>query len=163
MEEEVWRDIKGYEGLYQVSDLGRVKSFQRNGRILKTYIRNKYLNLGICRGGIMKKYQVHQLVAIEFLGHIPNGLTLVVDHVNGNKLDNRASNLRIVTHRDNTTTCFRQNNNSLSSKYTGVSWDKVTGRWRASIEIKSKNIFLGRFNEEIDAYHAYQKALKLYV
>ena len=84
--EENWKDIPGYEGLYQVSDMGRVKSFPRRGnykiRILKPRLsgknRRKYYTVLLSKNNIPKTITIHQLVAIAFLGHIPDGMNSIV-------------------------------------------------------------------------------------
>jgi len=114
MEEiEVWKDIPNYEGYYQVSNLGRVKGLKRtvplmygryrvnNEKIIKLPIDSHgYLKCSLCKNGIATTEKAHALVAIAFLGHIPNGNIIVIDHINGCKTDNMVSNLQIVTHRE---------------------------------------------------------------
>lgn len=167
---EIWRDVPGYEGYYQVSNTGIVRSLDRTvitkrgersykGRIFEGNLNNGYKILSLSRDGKQEIFLIHQLVAMIFLNHEPNGHTLVVDHINGIKTDNRIENLRIVTQRDNSSTCHRTNEDLFSSKFVGVSWDKVTKKWRAQIIFNSKKIYLGLFDNEIDAAKAYQKAL----
>lgn len=112
---EEWRDIQGYEGMYQVSNLGRVKSlprtvtfpddrksYIRKERILKPWIEGGgYPQISLCKNNKVKNVRVHVLVATAFLGHIPNGSTLVVDHINENREDNRVENLQILNHQCN--------------------------------------------------------------
>ena len=100
---EIWKPIKGYEGLYEVSNLGRVKSLVRNGTILKERILNQfivknYLKTNLRNKG-QKQYYVHRLVAEAFIP-IPNELKqyigtryLQVNHKDENPLNNIASNL----------------------------------------------------------------------
>jgi frataxin-like iron-binding protein CyaY len=86
--------------------------------------------------------------------HAPDGMH--VDHINGNTLDNRKSNLRIVTNRQN-----QQNKHIFkTSKYPGVHWEDSRKKWHASIRINGKKTFLGRFDIEEDAYSAYKKAVE---
>lgn len=101
---EVWKDILGYEGLYQVSNWGRVKSlnYNRTGneRILKPGLGNRgYYFVNLCKNGKQKSVHIHRLVAEAFLCKIPKGL--VVNHLNQNKQDNRLENLEIVTQKEN--------------------------------------------------------------
>jgi hypothetical protein len=158
---EIWKDIPNYEGFYQVSNFGNIKSFHLKSRneekILKT-TKNAvgYLNCNLCKNGNRKLYQVHQLVAMAFLNHTPNGITLVVNHINFNRLDNRVENLEIVTHRENT----NKRHLSSSSQYTGVVWYKRDKKWKAQIRIKKKLHHLGYFDCELKASEAYQNALK---
>lgn len=167
---EIWKDIKGYEGLYQVSNLGRVKSLSRYSfgigrsrrkikeRILViTTINNQYsyVTLSNVNGG--KHYKVHKLVAEHFLGHKTDGTqALVIDHINNIKSDNRLENLQIITQRENAS----KDKKNASSMYTGVGWYKNTQKWRAKILIKDKTIHLGYFDKEYDAHLSYQNALK---
>jgi len=165
---EEFRDIAGYEGLYQVSNLGNVKSLSRercngNGcymskeRILKhRRDGNGYLSAGLYIDGIQKSRTIHQLVAIAFLNHKTCGHELVIDHINDIKTDNRVENLQIVTQRFNS----RKTQGRDTSKYKGVSWNSRDKRWKSQIAINHKEIYLGLFKCELAASAAYQKALE---
>ena len=78
--QEVWKDVKNYEGLYQVSNLGNVKSLRFNKeRILKTSLSGiGYHKVSLCDVGLVKTHKIHKLVAIAFLDHTPCGFELVV-------------------------------------------------------------------------------------
>ena len=105
--QETWKDIAGYEGLYQVSDLGRVRSLNYHHtsevRILKpSKDRKGYLLVKLCKNGVRKTLKVHRLVALAFV----EGYDLVnnqVNHINEDKSDNRAINLEWcdVTYNNN--------------------------------------------------------------
>ncbi len=166
---EIFRNVLGYDGIYQVSNLGNVKSLEkkakgRNGsfrtikeRILKAGISggNRYLKVSLWKDEKPKTRMIHQLVAESFLNHKPDGMKLVVNHINHNKLDNRVENLEIVTSRENA----NQKHMKSTSKYVGVSWDKESKKWRAFIHLKGNTKHLGRFINEIDAHNAYKNAL----
>jgi hypothetical protein len=81
---------------------------------------------------------------------------LEVDHINRNGIDNRRSNLRLVTHQENAYNVglFKSN----SSGATGVYWDKNRNKWQAKIKKDQKNIFLGRFETKEEAINAWGKA-----
>ena len=100
---------------------------------------------------------VHQLVAMAFLGHVPCGHKIVVDHINHDKLNNRLENLQLITNREN---CSKDVKNK-SSKYTGVSWDKARNKWVSQIKINGKTVPLGRYKCELVASIVYQKKLYL--
>jgi hypothetical protein len=157
MQEEIWKDIPNYEGHYQVSNLGRVKSLW-NGkeRILKAGISiHGYLFVILCIKNSTKNIKVHQLVVMGFLNHTPNGHTLVVDHINNVKTDNRLENLQVISHRENSS-----KDKKGKSKYTGVSWNKAINKWVAHIYINMALKYLGSFNCETAAHLAYQNTLK---
>lgn len=84
----------------------------------------------------------------------PDGL--VVDHINGNPLDNRKENLRICTRAENNRNQKKSIKNSSGLK--GVSWDKHRGKWSSKICVNEKRITLGRFDSKEDAYAAYCEA-----
>jgi hypothetical protein len=98
---EHWKNIKGYEGLYAVSDMGRIKSLKRisNGRHYPESIKNHrfdkkggHLCVTLCKNGIKKTPKVHRLVAIAFLKN-PHNLPMV-NHEDGNKSNNNVHNLK---------------------------------------------------------------------
>lgn len=155
---EIWKDVVGYEGIYKVSNAGKIKSLKFNKeKILKKTINNNgYSRVCFSLGGITKSKQVHQLVAIAFLGHKPDGMNFVIDHINDNKLDNRVDNLQIVTTRFN----VFKTQGKYSSQYKGVCWSNDNKKWIASIYINGKIKYLGYFIDEHEAHLAYQNALK---
>jgi hypothetical protein len=153
---EIFKDIVGYEGLYQVSNMGRIKSIiYANEVILKSHENKGYLQVSLTKNKKRKPQRVHQLIAMTFLNHTPCGHDLVVDHIDSNKTNNKLDNLQIVTNRFNS----YKTQGKYSSKYKGVSWNKRTGNWRSRIMINGKDICLGYFKKEYDAYIAYQNKL----
>jgi len=113
---EIFKDIKGYKGFYQISNLGNVKSLSRiinNGgretnikeRVLKTKLNHGYKRVCLNRDSINKDYSIHRLIAISF---IPNNENKPhVNHIDGNKLNNSISNLEWCTHAENMNHAFR--------------------------------------------------------
>lgn len=94
----------------------------------------------------------------QVVGTIPLGL--VIDHINGNGLDNRLENLRLATKRQNAHNMRARRGGTTSSSHVGVYWNKRYGKWEARIYVNHKNRYLGRFENEDDAGRAYQVALE---
>jgi hypothetical protein len=166
MQEEIWKDVPGYEGNYQASDLGRVRSldkkvrningyFIRNGQLLKPGIAKiGYEIVVLSINGKKKSFLVHQLVAMAFLNHKPNGYNgLIVDHIDNNKLNNNVNNLQLVTVRHNVSK--DRNRKSL----IGSDLSKTGNRWFSRIKINGKLIHLGSFISEEEANKCYLEAV----
>ena len=165
MQKEEFKDVIGYEGVYQVSNLGNVKSLSRiilncgkypymsKEKILKQSLdTNKYPIVNLNN----KTRKIHQLVAEAFLNHIACGHKTIVDHINNNHLDNRFENLQLITQRQNSSKDVK----NKTSKYTGVCWCKHYKKWNANIKINRIKKNLGYFINEEDARDAYQNKLK---
>lgn len=106
--EEEWRDIAGYEGLYQVSNFGRVKSlnFGRTGvqKVLKTQkYPNKYVKADLRHNGTIHTKSIHRLVAEAFIPNLENKSD--VNHIDGDKHNNRVDNLEWATRSENMRHC----------------------------------------------------------
>ena len=158
---EIWKDIKNYEGRYQVSDLGRIKSLKRKGclkdRILKQFKDLKgYYRVELFKKNNPKRFVVYILVATALLNHTPCGFKKVVDHKDNNPLNNNLNNLQLTTQRHN---CSKDKK-GYTSKYVGVVWSKKAKKWQSQININSKLKYLGTYKNEYKAHLAYQNALK---
>lgn len=158
---EIWKDIPNYEGFYQVSNLGRVKSLLRfdslgrsQGGLILVFELSKrgYYRIGLTKNKKQIKFSAHRLVVLSFIGEIKKGL--VVDHIDNDKLNNNLSNLQIITHRENSS---KDRKGLVLS--TGVQKTK-SGKYKSAIRIKGRVIHLGVFISEIDASIIYKKALK---
>ena len=104
------------------------------------------------------RYSMHR----EIMGLTSDDRDLEVDHINGNRLDNRRENLRVCTLKQNRQSQSKQKRNT-TSKYKGVSFCKDRGNWKASIKTNGKTKFLGRFKDEDQAARAYnEKAIELF-
>mgnify|MGYP002622098599 CR=1 FL=1 len=104
---EEWRDVEGYEGLYQVSDLGRVRSFHNQyGRILKPIVTSHgYAQVTLAKNGTMRSRHIHMLVAKAFIPNPENKPQ--VNHIDGNPMNNRLENLEWVTSQENIRHAYR--------------------------------------------------------
>lgn len=117
-ENEVWKDIKGYEGLYVVSNKGNVKSLgngqtHRTEKLLRFSTSHKrYYIVTLTKNGICKSYTVHRLVALAF---IPNQEGKEhIDHIDGNSFNNHSENLRWCTAKENNLNPITRTRKSIS-------------------------------------------------
>lgn len=158
---EIWKDIPGYEGHYAASNLGNIKSLKYNKeKIIKPMKNCKgYFICFLSKNNNQKKFKVHQLIAITFLNHTPCGMKLVIDHINDDKSDNSANNLRIVSNRDN---CHRVKKGMNTSKYKGVHFDKDKNKWRAQTTINNKRKHIGFYNSEEEAFKSHEEFFVCY-
>jgi hypothetical protein len=171
MDGEIWKDIEGYEGYYQISSFGRVKSFSRlvlNGfrnrnttkKIRKPkFDRGGYTEVCIKFNNKSIQYRIHRLVALHFIDN-PNNKA-EVNHLDSNRLNNNVKNLEWASKRENQ--CYANINRKKTSKYVGVCFyeGKKSNYWRSKIQINNKHIYLGSFQTELEAYQArcdYEKA-----
>lgn len=160
---EVWKDIPDYEGYYQVSNCGRVKSLERR-LCRKTFIMTQTVNnRGYLRGkttkqGKSRTVDMHKIIATSFLNHKPDGHNKIIDHIDFDPLNNTVSNLQEISNREN---CSKdQWRHNRSSEYVGVSWAKDVEKWIAKIKINGTSINLGGFTNETKANNCYQDALR---
>ena len=149
---EKFKDVPDYDGDYQVSNFGNVKSFKYGKeRIRKPGVNKRgHLNVLLCKDGKVKTYGVHMLVAMAFLEHAPDGHKLVVDHKDSNPSNNYVGNLQLISQRENI---------SRSKTDCGVTWFKSRNKWQSQIVIGGKRVYLGLFTEKQDGLDMYQKAL----
>jgi len=94
----VWKEIDGYNGDYLISDNGKVKSVRTN-RIMKSNLRTGYPSVGLSLKGKTKNVRIHRIVAMEFIDNPYD--KRCVNHIDGNKENNNASNLEWATHSEN--------------------------------------------------------------
>lgn len=100
---EIWKEIAGSYGPYEVSSEGRLR---RGGRVLRSvFHKNGYEQVVLCHNAKPKTHWVHRLVAVTFSGPIPDGKE--VNHKDGNRANNRAENLEYVTRAENNLHAYR--------------------------------------------------------
>lgn len=120
MELETWRPIPGYEGSYSVSDIGRIRRDARSkgtraGRILNPGVKGGYRVVALHVNGVPRPLRVHRLVALAFVG-APARADSLVRHLDGDSLNNCASNLAYGSHHDNKQDELRHGRNFQSNK-----------------------------------------------
>jgi hypothetical protein len=154
---EIWKDIDGFSGDYQISSITNVRSLKKgNVKILKKVLSNGYYHVGLCKNGIVTISYIHRLVAIAFIPN-PNNLPCV-NHINNIRTDNRIENLEWVTHRENISHGYTFK--KTTSKYTGVSFVPKYLNWRVCIIAGGEKYYLGAYPTEQEANNVYKKALK---
>jgi hypothetical protein len=164
---EQWKDIPDYEGLYQVSDLGRVKRLDRyknhssgkgtflsKEKIMKNNKSGVYYSVSLYKNLIIKNWAIHHLVSITFMNHYPMQNNLVIDHKDNIKEHNMLSNLQIITHRENIS---KDKINSVG--FTGVC--KTKYGFVALIKYKEKLLNLGTYDTAEKASEKYNEAVSL--
>lgn len=175
MEQEIWKDIPNYEGTYQVSNLGRVRSVShtvvnnKNGgkrtvqsRLLKQEFRNGYLVVYFCKDRKRKQFSVHRLVAQAFCVN-PNNYT-VVNHIDFNKTNNNANNLEWCTQLQNTRYSYKNFRKAMNDKKRrlqkgemyGITYKKQCNRYEVYINLK----YHGRYSTLDEAKKKRDKILK---
>ena len=141
--QEEWKCVIGYEGLYKVSNFGRIKSLNRldsMGRIVEETIKSQHIGttgypaITLSKEGKKKTKAVHQLVAESFLNHVPDNYNGVVNHLDNIKTNNRLDNLEVVSSRYNT-----QYSKSTEGVY------ERRGKFEVYIRIDGKKTYLGSY------------------
>ena len=124
MEQEIWKPIKGFEGFYEISNLGRVKSLERtyktrnnktwhvSERFLKITPFNGYPAVVLSKNSVCRRYTIHRLIAEAFIPNPEN--KPFIDHINTNTMDYRLSNLRWVTAKENSNNPITRNRNKIN-------------------------------------------------
>lgn len=102
------------------------------------------------------KYKSKSILMHKLIMETPKGMD--TDHINGDRLDNRKSNLRICTHRENM--CNRKQSKANKSGYKGVSWDNKYSKWVTRIRTSEKYMHVGYFKDKLSAAKAYNEAAK---
>lgn len=146
-----WKDIKDYEGLYQISSDGQVRN-TRTGRILKLRLdKDGYYQCQLSNK-MCKSFRIHRLVYQAFNGELD--ISLVIDHKDNNKENNTPSNLRQIPSRENTSI-----SKTNKTGYRGVRYFPLNKRWGAEIQVNGKIEFLGLHDTPQLASLSYLQAL----
>jgi len=155
MSSEVYKkvNIPGYENLISVSNKGHVKRLTTNNVVpLKPDALDGYVRVSLSKNGKHKYALVHRLVAQAFLRKPSDSSRNEIDHIDGRRSHNAASNLRFVNSSQNKRNIPKQAGGS--SKYLGVSFVKATGKWRAQASVGDVNHHVGYHDTEVAAAKA---------
>lgn len=158
---EIWKPIPGYEGYYEVSDLGNVRgvermrinkhggfAFQKACKIKPSLTEDGYCQIRLSKDGVYKHTKIHQVVVKTFWGISTIQKGFVIDHKNNIPNDNRLCNLQIISESLNT----RKDKKNRTSKYPWVYFEKFTGRWRFCFSANNAKFKSRRFKDEEAAY-----------
>lgn len=169
---EEWKSISLVDGTYRVSSLGNIRN--TTGLILKAYKLNSgYLAIKLKYNGTRYHKLIHRLVAIAFLDDNLENTKLEVNHIDGDKLNNKLSNLEIVTSSENKVHAlstglkvYNKPSKGLkigkTSKYRNVTYDKSKGKYVAMIRVNNKNIGFKSFDSEYEAAEYVNYLIDLY-
>ena len=149
-----WIKIEDYN--YSINENGEVRNDKTEKFKKSALDRKGYYYVSLWKNNKIKCFRIHRLLAKYFLPDYNEELD--VDHIDRNRTNNNLSNLRMINHRDNT--CNQSKKINCSSIYKGVTFDKQNHKWMAKIMINYKNIFLGRFNTQVEAAQAYNKYIE---
>ena len=142
MKREIWKPVVGYEGFYEISSMGRLRSVDRiiidiNGRasllkgklVVLTHSLDGYLKVLLSKNGKQRSFKIHRLVAMAFIPN-PEGKKFV-DHINAIRDDNRVENLRWVTAKENSRNPVTVENTRIATtKEFGSGWKIIEARNR---------------------------------
>lgn len=157
--EEQWKDVVGYEKIYEVSNLGQVRNYH-TGQILKgVYDKDGYLRLSLHKNKKGKNVLIHRLVATAFIPNEDEEKNMI-DHINRIKTDNNVSNLRWVTNGQNQLNTKLNERNTSGHK--GVDWSKRSNKWRVSLKV-GKRIHGGFFDNLEDAIRRREELEKEFI
>jgi hypothetical protein len=161
--EEIWKDIDGYDGKYKISNFGTVvkkatntkcKKFGKEKK-LSVFIEKGYCICFLYNNKIGKRHRVHRLLMSVFVG----ASNLTVDHIDGNKLNNRIDNLEYVTIEENIKR-YHKLKNKGKNYHIGVRKNKE--KYTAETQINGKKHYIGTFVSFENAVFAYNSFLNNY-
>jgi len=164
---EVWKDIAGYEGIYQISNSGKIKALLRTVNAKGNSIRkipetilqdeinyNGYRSIYLVKNGKRMRHRVHLLVWDDFGNGNRLGKQIVIDHIDNDKTNCHISNLQLLPARDN---CIK--GKKKEGHLTGAYYNKYS--WFSKIRIGKKIKHLGSFSSELEAHQAYMREKRL--
>lgn len=146
-------NVRDFEGLYVVTDEGKVYATQTGKEVKGVVNKSGYLQVNLHKNGVRTTARVHQIVYYSFHRNRNKSDNLVIDHIDCDKTNNALSNLRKITTRQNTA-------RAKTNRYgRGVSYYPTTGKYGANIQFGQTRYFLGVYETSEQASQAYSNAL----
>ena len=121
-----------------------------SGKLITSKCGQNYIRCAISINGKYYQMNGHVIAWYLFHGENPN----IIDHIDGNGINNKISNLRNVNVQINTWNCYRE--------FKGYCWDNQRNKWKSNIRFNNKPIYLGHFDTEQEAHQAYLNAKEIY-
>jgi hypothetical protein len=157
-----------YNSYMNIDELRALLDYDQTTGLFYWRVKRKKMEPGDSAGAINSKgyryisinnvmHRANRLAWMHFHGAEPSGQ---IDHIDGDKLNDRIANLRDVSQSTNLQNRNLPNRRKTgrSSAYLGVSWDRGTNKWRAKATVNGRSVYLGQFDAEIDAHNAYLAA-----
>lgn len=141
---EIWKDIQGYEGCYQISNLGRIKSLKNpKEKILKNNKTSRgYLEARLSSNGKIRHFSIHRLVAENFISNTNN--LPEVNHIDGNKLNNNMENLEWITRSKNNLHAYRTKLRKVTQKQREASRINIEIARTCRNHTKKEEVFIAK-------------------
>lgn len=136
---------------YKITKEGKIYSVVNNIFLKPSINTSGYYSLNLWKNKKPYHVMIHQIMAVTFLNHKPNGQNKVVDHIDCNKLNNNIENLQIITQRQNS----NKDKDKPKSGYKGVYWNNLNKKWQVRLRINNKKRLLGYYNNPITAHKDY--------
>lgn len=153
MTNEIWKDVVGYEGLYQTSNLGRIKNYK--GKIMALFDDGHgYLHLSLYKNGYGKNFKVHRIVASAFIDN-PE-LKKTVNHIDGNKKNNNVENLEWATYSENHKHAYRIGLKVVSDKQRACA--SITGTRTCDVNRPRTPVIAMLDGKEVKTYKSAHEA-----
>lgn len=144
--EEIWKDVENYNGIYQISSFGNLKTLRTN-TLIKQEMNKGYFEANLCKNGKVQHVRIHRLVAQAF---IPNPLNKPhINHIDGNKSNNNINNLEWCTHKENMVHA-RKNGLFNEEKMHDVIKAMVNSTKKPVLQLKN-NVVIAEFESISDA------------
>lgn len=152
LKDEVWKDVKGFEGRYRISNKGRLLSFSSKGWNFRSNVNKKgeYFTINLINKDIRITKRIHRLVYEAFIGEIPKGRNYYVHHIDGNKQNNNVENLQLLDAKEHSKLHRQRNPNIVAGM---VCYNKYV-RPKPIMQFDLKGNYINTYNNAVEAYKA---------